>query len=100
MGLRALNGGAGHDMAQEITSHGVGDATVTKIPELALDAVEAGVFYPDHGNGRFLLSPEPRSQHRPRLHPVQLPGRTLAVLGRRDAPSAAAREAGLELGVL
>ena len=28
-------------------AHRVGDATVIKIPELALDAVEAGVLYPD-----------------------------------------------------
>ena len=37
-------------MGQEITSHRVGDATVIKIPELALDAVEAGVLYPGQAN--------------------------------------------------
>ena len=31
-------------------AHRVGDATVIKIPELALDAVEAGVLYPDQAN--------------------------------------------------
>src|SRR5215831_1789254 len=31
-------------------AHPVGDATVIKIPELALDAVEAGVLYPDQAN--------------------------------------------------
>jgi hypothetical protein len=38
------------NMEQEITTHRVGDATVIKIPELALDAVEAGVLYPDQAN--------------------------------------------------
>jgi glyoxylase-like metal-dependent hydrolase (beta-lactamase superfamily II) len=37
-------------MEQETTSHRVGDATVTKIPELALDAVESGILYPDQAN--------------------------------------------------
>jgi glyoxylase-like metal-dependent hydrolase (beta-lactamase superfamily II) len=37
-------------MELEITSHRVGDATVIKIPELALDAVEASVLYPDQAN--------------------------------------------------
>ena len=37
-------------MEQETTSRRVGDATVTKIPELALDAVEAGVLYPGQAN--------------------------------------------------
>jgi hypothetical protein len=31
-------------------AHRVGDATVIKIPELALDAVEAGALYPDQAN--------------------------------------------------
>ena len=31
-------------------AHRVGYATVIKIPELALDAVEAGVLYPDQAN--------------------------------------------------
>ena len=31
-------------------AHRVGDATVTKVPELALDAVEAGALYPDQAN--------------------------------------------------
>ena len=31
-------------------AHRVGDATVIKIPELALDAVEAGVLYPELAN--------------------------------------------------
>jgi glyoxylase-like metal-dependent hydrolase (beta-lactamase superfamily II) len=37
-------------MEQVITTHCVGDADVIKIPELALDAVEAGVLYPDQVN--------------------------------------------------
>src|SRR6476619_435659 len=31
-------------------AHRVGDATVIKIPELALDAGEASAYYPDHAN--------------------------------------------------
>ena len=51
MALRALSAGVtGQDMEQAITSHRVGDATVIKIPELALDAVEAGVLYPELAN--------------------------------------------------
>src|SRR5215469_13784642 len=51
MALRALIAGVtGHGMEQEITSHRVGDTIVIKIPELTLDAVEAGVLYPDQAN--------------------------------------------------
>jgi hypothetical protein len=51
MALRAhIAGVTGHDMEQEITSHRVGDATVIKIAELALDAVEPCVLYPDQRN--------------------------------------------------
>ena len=39
MALRAhIAGVTGHDMEPEIASHRVGDATVIKIPELALDS--------------------------------------------------------------
>ena len=31
-------------------AHRVGDAVVIKVPELALDAVEAGALYPDQAN--------------------------------------------------
>jgi hypothetical protein len=37
-------------MEQEVTAHRVGEATVIKVPELALDAVEAGFLYPDQAN--------------------------------------------------
>ena len=48
MAMRAhIAGVTGRDMGQEITSHRVGDATVVKIPELALDASDAGGYYPD-----------------------------------------------------
>jgi glyoxylase-like metal-dependent hydrolase (beta-lactamase superfamily II) len=34
-------------MEHEIIAHRVGDATIIRIPELALDAVDAGLLYPD-----------------------------------------------------
>src|SRR5215467_10241975 len=51
MALRALIAGGDRPRHEQgITSHRVGDATVIKIPELALDAGEAGVLYPDQAN--------------------------------------------------
>ena len=47
-------------MEQEITIHRVGDATVIKIPELALDGVEAGVLYPDQANDPTAVVEEAR----------------------------------------
>jgi hypothetical protein len=49
--LRVLIAGVtDHDMEQEMNSNRVGDATVIKIPELALNAVEPGVLYPGQAN--------------------------------------------------
>jgi hypothetical protein len=47
-------------MEQQITTHRVGDATVIKIPELALDAVEAGFLYPDQANDPTAAAEEAR----------------------------------------
>jgi hypothetical protein len=43
-------------------AHRVGDATVIKIPELALDAVEAGVLYPDQANDPIAAVEEARKR--------------------------------------
>jgi hypothetical protein len=88
MALRALIAGVtGHDMEQEITSHRVADATVIKIPELALDAVEAGVLYPDQANDPTAAVEEARELWLGSVDPRRLrTGPEAFALGPAEAP--------------